>query len=101
MQMWGLSVGGENNFEHRQHRPKRSLVCRHHRLVEFALPCADRCQGREIAAGHDKGFDLRLVDAGKGVARVPRAEIADRIRIGGVEAFSGDGFKRNSGRRGR
>ncbi len=74
----------------RRHRPQRGLVGGDDRLSEFALPAGDRGHRRKIAARHDKGLDLRAVDAGEGVAGVFRPELADRIGIGRGKAFERD-----------
>jgi hypothetical protein len=70
--------------------PRTSLVGGDHRLAEFTFPLGNRGHRREIAAGHNKDLDRRPVDPGEGVARVLRAELADRIGIGGAEALEGD-----------
>src|SRR5262245_5982091 len=42
-----------------------SLIGRHDRLAEFALPRIDRGHRSEVAAGHRERLDLGTVDAGE------------------------------------
>src|SRR5207248_5322503 len=76
-----------------QHRPERCLVGRDDRLFDLALPFGDVGHRREIAAGHDKRLDLRLVDPSESLARIFRPELADRIGVGRGKAFERDNFK--------
>src|SRR6266849_7927373 len=76
--------------ERAKHRPDRRLVRGHYRFLELPLPGRDRRHRREIAPGHHEDLDLRPIDPGKGIARVLRAELPDRIRVGRAKSLERD-----------
>ena len=54
------------------------------------LPRRNRRHRREIAARHHEHLDLRPIDPRERVARVLRAELSDRVRVGRAESLERD-----------